>query len=387
MLKTLSFFSNFLNHHQLPFCKAMVEKIGDGFRFIATEPVHPERLAMGYEDMNNQYPFVVRAYENAVSHGYAMQLANESDLVIAGSAPEEFIRKRVMANKITFHYSERIFKKGTWRIFDPRILKSLYENHFRYRHLNLYMLCASAYTAYDFSLVKCYVGKAYKWGYFPEVRNYDIESLLEEKRKNKRITILWAGRLLKWKHPEMAVYLAKLLRNDHIDFELCIIGEGEQENAMRNFIENNNLSNHVKMLGFLSPDSVRKYMESADIFLFTSDYQEGWGAVLSEAMNSGCSVVASHAIGSVPFLIENGRNGFVYKNNSLKDLYKKVFELYDSELLRNRIGKNAYSTMTETWNAEKAVENLINLYAAIKTGSGFEVINGPCSKAGIKVSL
>lgn len=54
---------------------------------------------------------------------------------------------------------------------------------------------------------------------------------------------------------------------------------------------------------------VREHMEDADIFLFTSDYNGGRGAVLNESMNSGCMVAASHAIGSVPFLLEDGKRG------------------------------------------------------------------------------
>ena len=34
-------------------------------------------------------------------------------------------------------------------------------------------------------------------------------------------------------------------------------------------------------------------MEKADIFLFTSDRREGWGAVANEAMNSACALVVS----------------------------------------------------------------------------------------------
>ncbi len=43
-------------------------------------------------------------------------------------------------------------------------------NHSRYRNKNVYMLCASAYTSADFSLVGAYRNKSYKWGYFPEVK-------------------------------------------------------------------------------------------------------------------------------------------------------------------------------------------------------------------------
>ena len=59
------FVSNFLNHHQLPFCEEMIKRLGkENFKFIATEKIPDERIKLGYEDMNNIYPFVIRAYEN-----------------------------------------------------------------------------------------------------------------------------------------------------------------------------------------------------------------------------------------------------------------------------------------------------------------------------------
>ena len=53
-------------------------------------------------------------------------------------------------------------------------------------------------------------------------------------------------------------------------------------------------------------------MERADIYLATSDRQEGWGAVINEAMNSGCAVVADHMMGAVPYLISHEENGMIY---------------------------------------------------------------------------
>ena len=48
----ITFYSNFLNHHQLPFCQEMVRKLGEDFKFVATEKIPLERLQLGYEDIN-----------------------------------------------------------------------------------------------------------------------------------------------------------------------------------------------------------------------------------------------------------------------------------------------------------------------------------------------
>ncbi len=182
----------------------MVRKLGDDFKFIATEPIHDERLEMKYENMNDKYSFCIKSYEDD-SYDLAMELCKTSDVVIIGSAPEEFIQSRLIENKLTFRYSERIFKKGLWRIASPRAIYSLYRNHTRYRNHNLYMLCASAYTSSDFSYVGAYNNKTFKWGYFPEVKKYDVRELFLKKKNNRMMSILWVGRLIEWKHPELAI--------------------------------------------------------------------------------------------------------------------------------------------------------------------------------------
>ena len=60
---TVTFFSNFLLHHQTPFCEAMIKRIGDGFHFVATEPTPEDRINMGYSDYSN-VPYVIYSYRN-----------------------------------------------------------------------------------------------------------------------------------------------------------------------------------------------------------------------------------------------------------------------------------------------------------------------------------
>lgn len=162
---------------------------------------------------------------------------------------------------------------------------------------------------------------------------------------------------------------------------MSIIGNGEMEPQLRDMIEKKGLLDCVEMLGAMPPEKVREHMEQADIFLFTSDFNEGWGAVLNESMNSGCAVVASHAIGSVPFLIKDGVNGVVYKNGSQKDLNQAVMELLDDPEKRKQIGQAAYRTMTEKWNGENAAERFIELSKALKEGKDTPYPDGPCSKS------
>lgn len=121
-------------------------------------------------------------------------------------------------------------------------------------------------------------------------------------------------------------------------------------------------------------------MEQSEIFVFTSDRNEGWGAVLNESMNSCCAVVANEAIGSVPYLIKDGYNGYIYADGNFEDMYEKVTSLLESSEKRLLLGKNAYATIINEWNADVASSNFIKLYNHIRNGeSTNEIGDAPCA--------
>lgn len=366
------FVSNFLNHHQIPLCDAL-EARADSFCFVATE----RGGRQGYQFSQERHYVVDYNLESTRVNS----LLRSADVVIFGSCPNEMIRIRMEKNKLSFVFSERFFKKGIWRRFIPKTAKAVRERVAAYAGKNMYVLCASAFLPYDLSFFRFPSKQCFRWGYFPKVKRYkDIEQLIDAK---KPASLLWAGRLLNWKHPHVSVMVAKRLKEDGCDFELNIIGNGTEENSLRNMIKAYDLEDRVHMLGSMQPDEVRTCMERSEIFLFTSDRKEGWGAVLNEAMNSGCAVVASHAIGSVPFLIEDGANGLIYKNGNVDDVCNKTKWLLTHGSERKSMAQRAYRTIIDEWNAENAADRFVALAAELLNGSTFPTItdSGVCSRA------
>lgn len=369
------FVSNYYNHHQSAISEEFFKQTNGQYRFIQTEPMEEERRNMGWG--NNGLPsFVMESYKDKETYKQCVELINSADVVIAGSAPEKIIRKRIRSGKLVFRYSERIYKNKKKLLQLPlRYIKYHFDN---YPYKNVYMLCASAYAARDYAITGMFKGKTFKWGYFPAVKKYDdMEKLIDDKSPN---SILWTARFIDWKHPEVPIRVAKRLKQAGYKFKLSLIGNGELENKIRDMIKAEKLEDCVQMLGSMKPEEVRRYMEQSEIFLFTSDFNEGWGAVLNESMNSACAVVASHAIGSVPFLINDGENGFIYKNGDEDDLFNKVKFLLDNPEKRKEMSLNAYKTMAETWNAENAVKNFMELNKSVMINKLTKVSGEyPCS--------
>lgn len=392
---TVVFVSNYINHHQIPFCNAMYRQLKEGFLFIQTERMEQERVRMGWQEQES-LPYVRYFYEQPEE---CRRWILESRTVLFGGTDEEsYIVPRLQAGKPVVRYHERLYKTGQWKAVSPRGLLKKYQDHTKYRKAQVYMLCAGAYVPSDFHLVRAYPGKMYRWGYFPETKHYDVDKLLSQKgflisegdegsgKGTKVPYLLWAARFIDWKHPELAVKMAAGLKKRGIRFHMDIIGGGELAEETAALAKELQVGDCVTFLGFKRPQEVRKYMEKADIYLVTSDRQEGWGAVINEAMNSGCAVVADHMTGAAPYLIDPEKNGRIYRDGDEGQLLEMLTELCMEPELCRRLGRNAYRTITEEWNPETAAKRLLELMRQLgllpaeqpRTGV---YTTGPCSPA------
>lgn len=315
------FVSNFLTHHQVPFCEEMQKKLGNDFKFVSTVKIFQWRLDLGFKDLDQEYDYVVRAYESDEAFKEAKKLVDEADIVIIGSTTDDLLVDRLKQDKIVVRYRSRIwlFVDGFWKtVFNKDKIKLLYGRHLKYRkNKNLYLLCANAYGANDFGGLGLYKNKMYKWGYFLETNKYNIDELIAKKEQNEKMQIIWVARFLKWKHPEYVVKLAKKLKAQNYKFHIQMLGQGVLEEKTRQQIKQNNLEDVVEIVGQVPSDKVKDYMEKANIFIGTSDSNEGWG----------------------------------------------------------------YEFITEKWTAKIATENLLKLFESILAGNEIQIPEGPASRA------
>lgn len=371
------FISNFINHHQIPFSKALYERLGADYHFIQTERMDEERLQMGWGLDADALPYVINAWEEEER---CRELIDTADLVFAGwTERTDLFLPRMEAGKLTVRVSERIYREGQWKALSPRGLLAKYKEHIRFRKKPVWLLCCGAYVASDFSLIHAYPGKMLQFGYFPETLRYPLESLFE-KKKSDRLELVWAGRMISLKHPEFAVRAAAFLKKKGCRFRLHMVGGGTMEEELKKSVQENGLEQDVIFYGFQPPERVRDVMERCHVHLFTSNYLEGWGAVISEAMNSGCCVVSNAETGAAPFLIKDGKNGLVY-NREYEEFEKKLEILIADPGAAERMGREAYHTIAGEWNADCAAQRCLDFYEGWKSGTIMLPESGPLAKA------
>ena len=375
-----------INHHQVALADAMYSILGDNYVFIefgredAIQRGSYTGMTKGV-DYHEGRPYILKMYESEETERRARELIMKADVLHTGGEPEELTRERLLSGKLTFRSSEHVRKGSWWKNLKKLIKLRRYYNPLS--NPNYRILCQSAYMANDMRYCdKSYRGKCYKFAYFTEIPQLDIDRIIANRDK-KKVHIVWCARFIDWKHPELPVLLAKkLVESGRNNFELQMIGADTMPlwKKTKEDIERLGLQYHVILTGGLKNTEVLERMRQSHIFLFTSDRGEGWGAVLNEAMGAGCACVASHDIGSVPFLLKNNENGLIFKSCSVDSMFEKVSYLYDNPEVCKRFCKAAYQTITTEWSAQFAAERLVKLSESILSRKEVSFEEGPCSK-------
>ena len=105
--------------------------------------------------------------------------------------------------------------------------------------------------------------------------------------------------------------------------ELVIIGSGVNKIKLKHFIENNGLTKSVKILDF--KENPFPFIRLSELFILTSRY-EGLPNVLLESMVLKKSIISSDCPTGPKEILENGKNGMLFKVGSHKELTKKIIE-------------------------------------------------------------
>lgn len=372
--------------HQAALADALYRVLGKDYVFIEFGRIkHGQhggcRMTSKGVDYYKDRPYILKMHESEENALLAKELLAKADVVRTGGEPHELIRQRLIDKKLTFRSTEHVLKGPKWK--DVFRIRGLYP-YMKYSNPNYRVLCQSAYMANDLNLLgNMYHEKCYKFAYFTQVANLDIDNIIAHRAKEK-IKMMWCARFLDWKHPELVLKLAKkLITSGRTNFEIQMVGANATPlwKEINEQVQKENLGDYVILTGGIPNTEVLERMRQSHIFLFTSDRGEGWGAVLNEAMSAGCACVASHEIGSVPFLLKHKQNGLIFKSCSADSLYENVAYLYDNPSQADIFGRNAYQTITTEWSAQNAAERLVKLSESILSGHEIEFEDGPCSKS------
>lgn len=158
-----------------------------------------------------------------------------------------------------------------------------------------------------------------------------ISSSLSEKR------IIMVGRFSKEKGYDRIVNIASFIKNEHPEWSIHIFGSGPLQKEMENLYSKKNLGKWI-IIHEPVKNIQDEYLNSS-IYIMTS-YNEALPMVLLEAKSCGLPVVAYECEGTKS-LILNNYDGFIIKNEDVKDFNDKLNILINNIDIRKQMGRNA----------------------------------------------
>lgn len=183
---------------------------------------------------------------------------------------------------------------------------------------------------------------------------YEPVDVLDQK---EAALIVYMGRLKRYKNVDHLIQAMIAVRDAVPDARLCIIGTGDQREALEAMCQTMNLTDAVSFTGFISDQDKVDILRKATVAAFPSD-KEGWGLTVIEANACYTPVVATDVPGLRDAVVD-GETGILVPLGDQEALARELIHLIQDHPERERLARNgAKRAMQFTWDttAEKTLK-------------------------------
>lgn len=183
------------------------------------------------------------------------------------------------------------------------------------------------------------------------------------------IRIATTGRLVEKKGIEYGIRAIAKLRETHPQIEYNIIGDGVLREEFEQLINQLNLNDHVKLLGWKTQQEIIEILDRSQILIAPSvtaadGNQDAPVNTLKEAMAMGLPVIGTHH-GGIPELIEEGISGFLVPERDAEAIAAKLAYLIEHPAVWPQMGKAGRAYVEEHFDINKLNDELVAVYRSL----------------------
>lgn len=183
---------------------------------------------------------------------------------------------------------------------------------------------------------------------------------MEKKLKDRNNCVGYVGRL----SPEKGAlnFIESILLLNDCCFEFSVIGDGVLRTNIEQFIHQYNLSDRLKLVGWVPHKSLSTYLNNMKLLVLPS-YTEGLPNIILEAMACGTPVLTT-SVGAINSLITDEKTGFIMENNSPECIAKNIIRALEHPDL-DKIAEDARHFVEFEFNYGEAVKRYDKVYQRI----------------------
>ena len=156
------------------------------------------------------------------------------------------------------------------------------------------------------------------------------------------------------------VWLINTLKNSinkNNKIHILLPGKDSLNGGLNALVNELGLNKNIHILGFRK--DIPELMKISNLSISTSK-QEGLPVNIMEAMYTGLPIIATDCRGNSD-LIDNGKSGFIIKQNDSKDLLDKINKIYNKEIDIKELSNNS-KEKSKKYLLENIMEKYINIY-------------------------
>ena len=177
---------------------------------------------------------------------------------------------------------------------------------------------------------------------------------------NGQVRILGVGSLIQYKRWDRLVRAALTLKTKGLDFHIDVVGDGPLRHSLEQLAATLNVADRITFKGHSG--SIPTLLKQSTFLAHTSDI-EGCPNAVMEAMACGRAVVATD-VGDIPFLVEEGRTGFVVLRGDEAAFTDRLAKLIKDRVLCGRLGRAGRLKAEKEFGAEHLAADTLATYTA-----------------------
>ncbi|WP_427042352.1 glycosyltransferase [Fusobacterium sp. SB021] len=182
-----------------------------------------------------------------------------------------------------------------------------------------------------------------------EIINKSSEEV-EKFRDKNIVTFIAIGRLNEQKGFDILLKAHKLLKDENLENNIVILGEGTERKNLEKYILENDLEKSVKLLGFKK--NPYPYLKQSDIYILSSRY-EGYSLTVAEALVLNKAIISTRCIGPME-LLENGKYGLMCNSEDIYQLKECM-----KKFILNKKLREEYEEKTKIKSKEMQMKSII----------------------------
>ncbi len=171
--------------------------------------------------------------------------------------------------------------------------------------------------------------------------------------------IFYAGMLIYLKGVHVLIESMTKIVEKYEKQLLLIAGSGEYQKELERLVKERKLEDNIIFLGHLDQRTLSSYMRNCMVLVLPS-LMEGLGRVLIEAMACGKPVIGT-AVGGIPDLIKDGKNGFLVQPNNSEAIANRIIYLIQNPDVAVKMGINGREFVSATFSTMKYTANFQEL--------------------------